>query len=267
MFSKNSLKEFMNRGIFYTHQGWTDLVACLPLISYYSKIYKELFVLSRDDARSFMDYYTRQHTNVINIYKQKELLDRYEFSLEPGLDILFHGGHDVLRSDEFRNRFNMNHSNHFGRKFYECYDIDFEKKVEEFSILRDESIEDAVLKNFTDKYGNDFILYHENSNTIGGNTGITLSDFSNGSKRWVHLQSITNNFFDHLKVLELAEELHLVDSVWATVCYLLDTKYGLFKDKKIYLYPFKNRDGGLLSHIGSTQLEPIHPSNWIIKKI
>jgi hypothetical protein len=49
----------MKKGCFYSHQGWTDIINNLSLISYYSKIYDELIVLMRDDARQIVDYYVK----------------------------------------------------------------------------------------------------------------------------------------------------------------------------------------------------------------
>ena len=35
--------------------------------------------------------------------------------------------------------------------------------------------------------------------------------------------------FDYIKIIENAQEIHLLDSVWGTLIYQLDAKYNLFK--------------------------------------
>jgi hypothetical protein len=80
----------------------------------------------------------------------------------------------------------------------------------------------------------------------------------------VNLNGITNNIFSFIKVLENAKELHLIDSIWASFCYLLDAKYNLLKGKTIYLYPFLDRSGGCVATRNDKVLEPLHLDNWII---
>ena len=60
-----------------------------------------------------------------------------------------------------------------------------------------------------------------------------------------------------IKILENAIEIHLIDSIWGAFIYLLDTRYKLFRDKKIYLYP-KRRWGKMFQ-------EPLKLDNWVIR--
>jgi len=50
------------------------------------------------------------------------------------------------------------------------------------------------------------------------------------------LNNITPYFFDAIKLLEGADEIIMIDSVWSVVCYLLDCKYKLFNHIKITIY-------------------------------
>jgi hypothetical protein len=59
-----------------------------------------------------------------------------------------------------------------------------------------------------------------------------------------------------IKVLVNAIEIHLLDSSWGAICYLLDAKYKLFQNKKIYLYA--NRGYSKMF------IEPIKLDNWIL---
>ena len=72
----------------------------------------------------------------------------------------------------------------------------------------------------------------------------------------INLNGISNIFFDIIKILENAIEIHLLDSVWGAFIYQLDAKYKLFHNKKIFLYA--KRDYRKMFE------EPIKLENWII---
>jgi hypothetical protein len=86
---------------------------------------------------------------------------------------------------------------------------------------------------------------------------------SNFSDNYIHYCNYPTLIFSYIKILQNSKELHLVDSTWASMCYLLDAKYKMFKNKKIFLYPYE-RSGGLLKDKNQTNLNPINLRNWII---
>ncbi len=61
-----------------------------------------------------------------------------------------------------------------------------------------------------------------------------------------------------IKVLENATEIHLLDSVWGSLCYHLDCKYNLFKNKNIPVYLYAKRGYEAMFS------DPIKMDNWII---
>lgn len=258
----------MKKGLFYTHQGWTDIINCLPLINYYSKYYDELLVMVREDSKNIIDFYIRNIQNVKAYYVDKRILDT-NVILPPegeGFDILYHGFHDRFRKDDNRGKFE-NSELYFVKRFYECYGIDFSQKVESFNLERDFELENEKYEEFISKYGNDYIIYHDDQNTPGGETGINLDGVLSDKQNKVNINSMTKNVFDFIKIIENAKEVHLVDSIWASVCYLLDAKHEIFKDKTINLYSFKSRSGGLVQNHEDSIIYPHHPKNWLIKSI
>jgi hypothetical protein len=56
-------------------------------------------------------------------------------------------------------------------------------------------------------------------------------------------------------IIKNAYEIHVIDSSWAAFIYLLDCKYRLFKDKRIYLYPLRNYK--------KMFQDPIQLDNWV----
>jgi hypothetical protein len=72
----------------------------------------------------------------------------------------------------------------------------------------------------------------------------------------IELNQTTQMFFDYIRILQHAKAIHVIDSVWAALCYLLDAKYGLFEKVPIYLYCHRNFDRMFT--------EPVHRPNWTI---
>lgn len=254
----------MKKGCFYSHQGWTDIINNLSLISYYSKIYDELIVLLRDDAKNMVDYYIKGLNNVHILYVPKYILDYNLFTVPVEYEKLYHGYHDKQRTDKYNSVFNEDTrlNMHIGRGFYEFYDIPYIEKIESFHLVRDLQHEENEYQNFISKYGKEYIVYHEDSNS--SSRGIDLNFLFDDKKNCVNLNQITDNIFGYLKIIKEAKEVHFVDSIWASVCYLADCKYNFLENKQVNIYAFKNRYGGLIDRYEDTQLFPIHKTNWNI---
>lgn len=256
----------MKKGCLYFHQGWTDIIGSLPLINHHAKTYDELVVIIREDSKPILDYYIRGLKNVVMYYVPKHVLDTSVFQVPPEYNILYHGYHDIHRNDIYKNKFRTE-TMYFAKGFYEYYDIPFVEKVNCFTLIRDKVLEESKYQEFIKNHGTDYILFHDDQNTPGGSTGINLNDILKDTPNAINLNGITKNVFDYIKIIENAKELHLVDSIWAATCYLLDAKYSIFKNKNVYLYAFKTRGGGLMEKYDDTEIFPIHPENWIIKNI
>jgi hypothetical protein len=242
----------MSKGIFYTHQGWTDIINCLSLINYYCDIYKEIYVIMRDDAKQIINTYIKNISNVKIIYLDKNMLDNTNIltylkknNEYNGCDLLFHGVHDVYRNDIYRNSFNSRDC-HFVNAFYSCYKINYNVRINNFKFERNNELEYKIYRDFIEKYSPNYVLHHE----------INENNSNYKEMSYINLNGISNTFFDYIQVIEHAKELHLLDSVWAAIIYLIDCKYNLFQNKKIYVYCKR----------GHNQMftEPIKLNNWII---
>lgn len=238
----------MQKGLLCFHQGWSDIVNCLPLINYYSEQYYSIKLLVREDSKEFVDFYIRDKPKVSVIYKDKEKLpyNCYDELNLSDYDLLYHGYYDCYRNngDKFKRVFNQ--SGHFVMGFYTFYGIDYMCKVHKFDFKRDEILECQFYDKFVQNNGNNYSLRH-NVNVNG-----------------VSLDKLSNNIFATIKVLQNSKELHLSDSVWAALCYLLDARYGLFQNKQVHLYPYNSRDGACCAANSKGPLAPIELKNWII---
>jgi len=243
----------MLKGYFYCHQGWTDIINCFPLINYYSKKYDKLICFFREDSYELVSYYISQFENVVFE------CDKKITNMSDG-HILFHGIQDSYRNDKYKNMFvHSSQVEHFVSRFYTVYQIPHYEIINSFNFKRNLELEEEEYTKFIQQHGTKYVLYHEPSYHL-----LNLNIDNNLFKK-INLDGRVKNIFSYIKILQNSKELHLVDSVWAAMCYLLNCKYGMFKDKKIFLYPYE-RSGGLLKDKSQTILKPINLKNWIIVK-
>lgn len=240
-------------GILYFHQGWTDIINCLALINYYCKLYDKIYLIMREDAKELVNFYIKDLKNIEIYYIVKNILDHqniktflnnnYKNVDIQNIDFLGIGGHDHLRNDKYKNIFAKT-SGFFVNIFYTSYDIPYITRINDFTFNRNIKLEENKYNEFINNYGKKYILYHEVIENYDKNIKI------------INLNGISNIFFDMIKILENAIEIHLLDSVWGAFIYQLDAKYNLFQSKKIILYAKRGYKEMFLN--------PIKLDNWEI---
>jgi hypothetical protein len=248
--------------VFIPHQGFTDIFNSLSHIDYYLSLQKWsiLYVIIREDAKDIVDFYCKDK-NVQCVYYSLQYLDgvvhggfrisnvyeHYKTMLNiEDYESLFLGIPDKYCTNAYKDRFLSNTeipSENFVKKFYIPYDIDYSVRVQYFTFSRDTELEDKVYRDFINKHGSTYTLIHS-----GPNYHLPTS-----MTNCFELNQSTSTFFDSIKVLEHAQELHLLDSSWAILVYLLQSKYNLFIDKKIVIY-CRARSQYLMF------TEPLHPN-------
>jgi len=259
-------------GLIYFHQGWTDIINSLSLVQYYSNKYENIHLVMRKDAREIVDFFTKKITNCHIHYMNKEeisspddMLKIASSELAVQKDILFHGIGDFCRNDGYRDRFKTSCSllplgssgGHFVKKFYTCYDLPYECRVDMFNFERDHDLEEREYLNFIKTYGSGpYSLYHEPSYR-------KISFEKKENIKYINLDGITDNPFSYVKIIENCEELHLVDSIWASLVYLLNFKVKSLKNKKTYIY-WLGRYGGLMNSQADVILEPYNLNNFTL---
>lgn len=253
----------MRAGLLYFHQGWTDIVNCLPLINYYSDKFEDLFLIVREDAQPIVSFYVSTIPNLTCFLQKKELIERDFGSTvvnvlnmigHADVKLLFHGQWDMYRNDIYRGRFQLHdHHVHFATKFYESYGISIKERVNSFSISRDLEREEIEYQEFISKHGDDYVIVHDSSEKRIPVDGVRVGD------------SFDNPYFA-IKILQNAKEIHLLDSVWAAVCFQLDSKYSILRDKRIVVYPFNNRGGSFYdSNVHDRETRVIDLKNWEVE--
>lgn len=273
----------MKKGIIYSHQAWTDTINLLSLPCYYSKLYDKVKVTVIDKMVQNVEFITKNFENVeiLEITETDHDLEKqgkkslYDIWQENGVnhqewELLIHGWSDWYRQkdDPYNGIYpKLWQTDHPIKGLYTHYGIDFIEKINSFVMVRDLEIENITYNQFIEKIGTDnYILYHSDPARNFG-VPIQIHNF-NTSIKYVNLHGLAQNIFSSIKILEGAKEIHLVDSVWAAFCYLIDAKYKIFENIPVYIHPLINRFGGLIhSHQHPFQkLEPIHLPNWQIIK-
>lgn len=244
----------MKTGTMLFHQGWTDIINCLPLVNFFSKDFEKINLIVRDDAKPIIDYYLSQFSNVESCYYNKFDIDNHLgeiYQKYSETEILFFGVHDAFRRNNYVNLFlNSKPNDFFVEKFYTVYDIDYLNRINYFNLNRNIELEEKLYNDFISTHGNDYVLYHEDA---GRDIILDKNNF-NSNYRWIDLDKTTYTFFDYIKILENSKEIHLIDSVWAAIVYLLDSRYGLFKHIPIRV--------NCLRGYKPMFLEPIKLDNW-----
>jgi len=248
---------YKETGTMLFHQGFTDIVNCLPLINIFSKKFKKINLIMRDDFKEIVDFYLKQFSNVEACYHEKFKIDNHLSQVislySENSTMLIFGMYDGYRTHEYINAYGGAPANmFFVESFYTPYDIDYSNRVSMFEFERDFELEEKTYLEFISKHGNDYILYHGmNDENI-----VELKKLNPNSK-FVDLNKATNTFFDYIKILENSKEIHLLDSIWGAFVYQIDSKYGLFINIPITTHCLR----GYIPMF----TEPIKLNNWIIK--
>lgn len=220
-----------SHGLLFFHQGWTDILNSLGLIGWYLQFYETLTILIRIDAMPLLNTYCQQFGDRVELdFRPKEILDQMnDFSGVDG-DLLIHGMNDMFRTDDYKDVSMKSNSQIFVNAFYTLYDIPAKTRISHFQVEREHSVEETAYTQFCNTYGTYYRLCH------------TIEPLPSEDPRLltVNLNQQSETFFDMIKILEHAKEMHLLDSSWAALVYLLDAKYGLFQHIPIHIYCARN---------------------------
>lgn len=274
----------MKKGCVYFHLGWTDIIICMGLLNYYSRLYDNIAVLMRSDAKKLVDFYVRNKPNIEVIYMdtdngryyggfnfnantEKVTYENNTVNVPESYEILFHGAHDIFRNDQYKGYdstqpdFFKKPITHFSQLFYTFYDIDYSNRIDFFDVERDILLEEKTYNDFIERIQNKkYVIYHDDQNNhVHGSHHIdTKINFSNINPEYTYfnLNKTTNTFFDYIKILQNAEEIHLIDSIWGCLFYQLDAKYNILNNKTVNLYAMRGH--------ANLFLQPVKLPNWNI---
>jgi hypothetical protein len=125
--------------------------------------------------------------------------------------------------------------------FYYQHNIDFKERWESFNVERDFNMED-YLYDFLNPNNEDFVLIHKI-----GSDGLDRINYDriNPNLKKIYVEKHTENIFDYLKLIELAKEIHCVESSFHLLVDSIDLNKNLFfhtvKNNRGFLHKIKNK--------------------------
>jgi hypothetical protein len=190
----------------------------------------------RNDFKEIIDFYLKSLPNVTACYVDKSQIDYNLSSLlndyRHNSSLLIFGMFDGYRNDSYQGAFsNRDHNLFFVEKFYKSYGLDYSERVSMFEFDRDLNLEESTYSKFVKEHGNDYVLYHGLNDSI-----ISSIRDKHPTSKLVDLNKSTNIFFDYIKILQNAKDIHVLDSVWGAFLYQVDSKYELFNHITISTY-------------------------------
>ena len=243
------------------NNGYTDIINLISIVKYYSSIYLHTILIVREDVKDFINFFLKNISSVSTVfikysdqliyhhtawednkdltYSNKELINfcklkniniqEYERKYIGHMDRLLSNipgnpGPNNSKFDYYTNKLNGN----WLKAFYISSNVDYDVRYKFFDIERDYELENKKYDDFVKIYGNNYNLCHSNN----------MGDFENKYNS-IDLSGKSVIFFDYIKILINSKNMYLTDSSWACFIYLLDMKYGLFKDINIFYYPLK----------------------------
>jgi hypothetical protein len=209
------------------HQGWTDIILCLGLIYYYSEISNELVVIMRSDAIELMNFCFRNNKNIKFEYYIKEGHNEDYKTTE--LKKIYSNYIYKLHSHKYKNVIGGGYD-----FFYKQYDVPNDYSHLYFNIPRDLEIENKKFNDFKKNYNKKYIIINED---VSRNLKINRKYLPNEYLIF-NLNNSSNIIFDMIKILENSEEIHTISTFWSLIILLLQKKYNLFKNKKIYFHNY-----------------------------
>jgi|SaaInlStandDraft_7_1057024.scaffolds.fasta_scaffold124386_1 hypothetical protein len=243
------------------NNGYTDIINLISIVKYYSSIYLHTILIIREDVKDFVNFFLKNINNVNIIYiKYSDQKNYHHTAWNENIDLTY-TNKELINFCKLKNinikEYERKYIGHMDRllsnipgksgphnskfqyysdklkgnwlkAFYMSSNIDYSIRYKFFDIDRDYKLENQKYDDFVKKYGDNYNLCHSNN----------MDDFENKYNA-VELSGKSIIFFDYIKILINSKNMYLTDSSWACFIYLLDMKYGLFKDINIFYYPLK----------------------------
>lgn len=245
----------MSQAIILHHQGWTDIINCIGLVRFACENmgYQSCILLIREDAYELAKYTFKDIENLTIVTKKqcdiatssKIYLQSLLYTMKEYRRLFFGSSIDTLYNGKRLETIKGKNSN-FVTQFYEKYGIDRKNRIEMFNLIRDLELEDKRYKTVVDSIGEDYVVIHYETDghsmkyykqKIGEINSNHITEKYRDLPKF-NLDKCSNVFFDMIKVMENAKEIHIMESVWCAVIYLLQKKYDLFKDIQIFIHNY-----------------------------
>lgn len=204
-----------NTFIAHTHQGLGDHIVCNGLINHFLEKFEKIHlpVKSRDLNNITHLYRGTSNIEIFKIENDTEEEDVQEYSKANKLKVLKVG---------FKKRLPP-----FNKSFYSQFNLPYSISFEKFYLQRDENKETELFNYLKDFYNikKEFQLVH-NQSSFGK---VELNTNKNLPSIYIDKDTdIFKNIFYYSKVIELASEIHCLDSSFLHLVERIQTKANLY---------------------------------------
>jgi hypothetical protein len=223
------------------HQGIGDLFNSIGIINYYTTKYDKVYVLVinklnkdiidniffeiNNKVKAIIPDFTYINksnetciicmTNGCKTICPRERIQKCKY-------IKYNHYENIIKIGSFKNYIEWenfkNKSFSFADAFYLYANLEPNIRFTNFKIFNNKKIETDVYNEFVKKYGLKYILIHEDQER---NRLIRRNKISDNNLPIINLNKISLLFVDYIKIIENAQEIHLIDSSWSVLIYLL----------------------------------------------
>jgi len=217
----------------YHHLGLGDHIICNGLVRQLISLNEMYVMFVKPHNKISVEFMYRDLTNLSFIAGDDYFVNRFisENNIQNN-DLIICG---------FSSGFNCT----WDEAFYAQHKIDFKERWLSFKIKRDE-IREQYLYNFLNPNDEKFVLIHKSGSDDFDRINYNVI---NPNLKKIYVEKHTENIFDYLKLIELAEEIHCVDS---SVLHLIDSVLSC--DNLFYHKNYKQR----------TEINSVQNKKWKI---
>jgi hypothetical protein len=237
------------------HQGIGDLFNSIGIINYYSNKYNNIFVFVLNNINlEILSEIFFNNKNIIPIIP--DFVD-YNNTIHPNtcINCMTNGNENYCpRNSNIKCKY-INYDNYNGyiikigsfnyyeewtnfrlndfsyvHSFYNYNGLNPDIRLTNFILFNDKEKEKNIYNNFIKKYGNNYILIHEDTDR---NMYVDRNKILNKNLPIININKISNYYVDYLEVIKNSKEIHLIYSSWSMFIFLLSYK---LIDNKIFLH-------------------------------
>lgn len=255
-----------NNCVIISHLSTGDCITMYACISYYSSIYKNIYIFSLERNQKFIKQLYKDTNIIITIIPEKEHLKQKLHYSTPLTYIkkylsLENNQYDLIKTgNSFREDAKiipewskMKNIGEFWRKFYYQAGLDYSIRYKYTDLNRDTLREIDFYNKIIEKYGQKYIFVHDHRHITYKHKGrqslidlnIINSDLpvfhpniniyeKNSNHKFTNLWSedlISDNLLDYCMLIEKAEKINIIDSVFICLAPYLDL--SRVKDKRV----------------------------------
>jgi hypothetical protein len=231
----------------YHHLGLGDHLICFGLVKEILKKHSNINLFCKDKYYESVNFLYKDENKINIVQVDEENLGEYykENNIDYLKDVIYVG---FEKSAELQTIMS------FDEAFYYIFNIDFQKKYENFYLNRDIESEKKIFEQYQVKK-NEYVFVHDDKER-----GYNIPIYGKNIVRPNFL--ITKNIFDYLYLIENAKEIHCIESCFfVMIDFLINHKeiYYYINARGDYSLMFQNQGNGDYAH-------PKYQKKWKIIK-